>query len=92
VVITMTGIVQGLRLHTGVTSLVTTAHGLLLLVKLAAVAGMLRLAARNRSMLVQTPDHGPRAGLLVARTSALESVFGLLVIVLTAALVAVTPD
>jgi hypothetical protein len=43
-------------------------------------------------MLVQTPDHGPRAGLLVARTSALESVFGLLVIVLTAALVAVTPD
>jgi copper transport protein len=92
VVITVTGIVQGLRLHTGVTSLVTTAHGLLLLVKLAAVAGMLRLAARNRSMLVQTPDHGPRAGLLVARTSALESVFGLLVIVLTAALVAVTPD
>ena len=94
-VLAVTGVVQTARLHGGVTTLFTSGHGLLLLVKIALVAAMVRLAARNRRALAghasaeMSDDRRVRA--LLVRTSLTETAYGIGVIALTAVLVAVTP-
>lgn len=95
VVIVATGMVQTVRLHSGVSTLVTSPHGLLLLAKIALVGGMVRLAARNRRVLAARPvdqadDVRPVHDLLV-RTTLSEVGMGFMVVLVTAVLVAVTP-
>ena len=91
-----TGVVQTARLHGGVTTLVTGAHGVLLLLKIALVALMIRLAARNRGVLAghatATLTDDRRTRELLVRTSLTETAYGLGIVALTAVLVAVTPD
>lgn len=94
-VIAVTGVVQTVRLHPSVSTLLTSSHGLLLLGKIALVGAMIRLAARNRKVLARhaigaTADDR-RAREVLVRTTLSEVGMGLAVIVLTAVLVAVTP-
>ncbi|MCE2817873.1 MAG: copper resistance protein CopC/CopD [Ilumatobacteraceae bacterium] len=95
IVLVITGAIQMLRLHSGVTTVFTSSHGLLLLVKVLIVVLMLRLAAKNRSLLMrktrtsQTSPSRLRAQLM--RSTLLESAMGTVVIVLTATLVAISP-
>jgi copper transport protein len=94
-VIVGTGVVQSLRLHGGIATLFTTGHGRLLLLKIAVVAAMLKVADINRRRLLR-PDAGdPRAAArrrdLLVRASLTEAVAGGLVVAVTAALVAANP-
>jgi putative copper export protein len=95
IVLVITGVIQMTRLHYGVSTLFTSTHGLLLLGKLIIVALMLRLAAKNRSVLVRktsaslTNPLKLRAQLM--RSTLIESAMGIVVIVLTATLVAISP-
>jgi copper transport protein len=94
-VIALTGVIQTVRLHGNPVNLLSNAHGLLLIAKIAAVAVMIRLAARNRETLRRhrtagvTNNERPRDLLLRATTT--EVVFGFGVLAITAILVAVTP-
>lgn len=94
-VIVVTGVVQTARLHGGFTTLFTSSHGVLLLLKAALVAAMVRIAARNRSVLravetaAMTDDRRTRE--VIVRNSLTETAYGLGVVALTAVLVAVTP-
>jgi len=95
IVLVITGVIQMTRLHYGVSTLFTSTHGLLLLGKLIIVALMLRLAAKNRSVLMRktsvslTNPLKLRAQLM--RSTLIESAMGTVVIVLTATLVAISP-
>jgi copper transport protein len=95
IVLVITGVIQMTRLHYGVSTLFTSTHGLLLLGKLIIVALMLRLAAKNRSVLMWktsaslTNPLKLRAHLM--RSTLIESAMGMVVIVLTATLVAISP-
>ena len=88
-VIIATGVIQTARLHGGLTTLITTAHGRVLLVKIAVVATMLKFADRNRRMLADTPQPGGdrrlRRDITVAALT--ETGIGLAVVALTAILV-----
>lgn len=88
-VIVGTGIVQALRLHTGITTLVTTTHGRLLVLKIALVVGMLRIADLNRRRLERRrgPDPRPMVSTRLVRASLTEAAVGALVVAVTAALV-----
>lgn len=88
-VIVATGVVQTARLHGGVTTLFTTGHGRLLLVKVAIVAVMLRVADRNRRLLSVARDQMPPARLRrqLTATALSEVAIGLVVIAVTAVLV-----
>ena len=96
IVIAATGTVQTLRLHGVSLSIITSAHGLLLLTKIAVVAAMVWLAAHNRRILsdprLSHDNHAARARTLLVRTTTTEVVAGLIVISLTAILVAVSPS
>ena len=95
VVLVITGAIQMVRLHSGVTTIFTSSHGLLLLAKVSIVIFMLRLAAKNRNILIRksgAPLTNPlklRAQLV--RSTLIESAMGAVVIVLTATLVAISP-
>lgn len=95
IVLVVTGAIQMLRLHSGVTTVFTSSHGLLLLAKVSIVVLMLRLAAKNRNLLIrktgtsQTSPSRLRAQLM--RSTLIESAMGTVVIVLTATLVAISP-
>jgi copper transport protein len=95
IVLVITGAIQMLRLHSGITTIFTSSHGLLLFAKVAIVVLMLRLAAKNRSLLMrktrtsQTSPSRLRAQLM--RSTLIESAMGTAVIVLTATLVAISP-
>jgi copper transport protein len=95
IVLVITGVIQMTRLHYGVSTLFTSTHGLLLLGKLIIVALMLRLAAKNRIVLMRktsaslTNPLKLRAQLM--RSTLIESAMGMVVIVLTATLVAISP-
>lgn len=88
-VIVGTGIVQALRLHTGILTLVTTTHGRLLVLKIALVVGMLRIADLNRRRLERRRGPEPRATVSprLVRASLTEAAVGALVVAVTAALV-----
>lgn len=94
-VIAVTGLIQTGRLHSGGFSLVTSSHGLLILAKVVVVGAMLLLAARNRRLLLDerslTPQFAGRTRQLVVSATVNEVLCGLLVLGLTAVLVAVTP-
>jgi copper transport protein len=95
IILVITGAIQMLRLHSGVTTIFTSSHGLLLLAKVSIVVLMLRLAAKNRNLLMRktrtslTNPSRLRAQLM--RSTLLESAMGTVVIVLTATLVAISP-
>lgn len=84
-----TGVIQTARLHGGITSLFTTSHGRLLLVKILVVASMLKFADRNRRMLGEPSrpggDRRLRRDLTV--TALAETGIGLVVVAVTAVLV-----
>ena len=88
IAIVATGVIQSLRLHHGVSSLFTTTHGQLLLLKVLIVGAMVWLASRNRASLPQSNDLSEKAALqlrqTLVRSTALESVLALVVLVLTA--------
>jgi copper transport protein len=94
-VIAVTGVVQALRLHGNPVNLISSTHGAILAGKVVLVALMIRLAARNRSIL----DKGRKAALtnddrsrdLLVRATTSEIAFGVGVLGVTAVLVAVTP-
>lgn len=96
IVLVVTGAIQMFRLHSGITTIFTSSHGLLLLAKVSIVVLMLRLAAKNRSILVRktsaslTNPLKLRAQLM--RSTLIESAMGTVVIVLTATLVAISPS
>ena len=95
IVLVITGAIQMLRLHSGVTTVFTSSHGLLLLAKVSIVVLMLRLAAKNRNLLIRktgTSQTGPsRLRAQLMRSTLIESAMGTVVIVLTATLVAISP-
>jgi copper transport protein len=88
IAIVATGVIQTLRLHHGVSSLFTTTHGLLLLLKVLIVGAMVWLASRNRASLPQSNDLSEKAAHrlrhTLVRSTALESALALVVLGLTA--------
>lgn len=91
IAIVVTGVIQTLRLHGDIVSLFTETHGRILLLKIAAVAVMLKIADINRKRLLHrlepdTPQTERRISLLW-RASITEVVTGGIVIAITAALV-----
>ena len=92
IVILVTGVIQSLRLHGGITTLFSTTHGVLLLVKIAVVLLMVKFAAKNRQTVATqvrrgTPLSESTKAQLV-RSSLREAATGLVVIGVTSALVA----
>lgn len=92
IVILVTGVMQSLRLHGGITTLFSTTHGLLLLVKIAVVLIMVKFAAKNRQTIATQVRRGSplsestKAHLI--RASLFEASIGLVVIGITSVLVA----
>lgn len=88
--IAITGFIQSVRLHHGVSSLFTTTHGQLLLIKVLIVGVMLWMASRNRALLPQSHDLSEKDALLLrqtlVRSAAFESVLAFVVLGLTAIL------
>lgn len=90
VAIVITGVIQSIRLHHGVSSLFSTTHGQLLLIKVLIVGVMVWLASRNRASLPQSNNLSEKDALLLrqtlVRSTALESLLALVVLGLTAVL------
>lgn len=90
-VIVATGVVQTIRLHGGITTLVSQTHGRVLLLKIVAVAVMLTLANTSRrlnlSRIADEPARLATRRRQLARASLVEGVVGGLVVAITAALV-----
>jgi copper transport protein len=91
ITIIVTGVIQTLRLHGGITTLFTSSHGRILLLKLVVVALMLKVGDINRRRLIRyagSPSVAidKRRALLV-RASFTEAAIGATVVALTAALV-----
>lgn len=89
-----TGVIQTLRLHGGITTLFTTSHGRLLIVKILFVSAMLKVGDINRRRLLHSLPTSDlmiekRKNLLV-RASTTEAIVGAIVIAITAALVTST--
>jgi copper transport protein len=95
IVLVITGAIQMLRLHSGVTTIFTSSHGLLLLAKVSIVVLMLRLATKNRNLLMRktgtSHTNTSRLRAQLVRSTLIESAMGTVVIVLTATLVAISP-
>lgn len=96
VLIVITGSIQTLRLHGNPLSLFANSHGLLLLLKIALVGFMLWLAYGNEQIVQRFQLS--RSGSLtqsrdrLRRASITELLIGLIVILVTAVLVNVTPN
>lgn len=88
-VIIATGVVQTARLHGGITTLFSTTHGRVLLVKIAIVASMLKVADKNRRMLDDPQRLGGERRLRrdVTVTALTETGIGIVVVAVTAILV-----
>lgn len=89
--IIVTGVIQTLRLHGGITTLFTSSHGRILLLKLLVVSLMLKVGDINRRRIValsqsQTVATERKKNLLV-RASYTEATIGAVVIAITAVLV-----
>ena len=93
--IVVTGSIQSLRLHGNPVSLLSNSHGLLLLLKILLVGIMLRLAYGNERIVqrFQVSSSGSLAQSRnrLRRASITELLIGLIVILVTAILVNVTP-
>lgn len=94
VAIIATGVIQTLRLHGGITTLFTTTHGRVLLLKILCVAAMLKVGDINRRRLLrQLPSTellADRRRALLVRASTTEAAIGGVVVAVTAALVTST--
>jgi copper transport protein len=91
IAIVVTGVIQTLRLHGDIVSLFTETHGRILLLKIAVVGVMLKIADINRKRLLRrldpdAPQTEKRISLLW-RASITEVATGGIVIAITAALV-----
>ncbi len=91
ITIVATGVIQTLRLHTGVSTLFTSTHGRLLLLKILCVAAMLKVGDINRRRLLrELPSSdvvAERRRRLLVRASITEASIGAVVIAVTAVLV-----
>ena len=94
--IVITGSIQTLRLHGNPLSLFANSHGLLLLLKIALVGFMLWLAYGNEQIVqrFQLSQSGSltQSRERLRRASITELLVGLIVILVTAILVNVTPN
>lgn len=94
-IIALTGVIQTVRLHGNPVNLLSSTHGVLLIAKVAAVAAMIRLAARNRETLRRHHKaalaSGEKSRGLLLRATTTEVLWGFGVLAITAVLVAVTP-
>ena len=92
----VTGIAQTVRLHSSLSNLFGSAHGRLLLLKVALVLGMLKLASINQRVLRDASRHAhgtpAQQRRRLTRASAIEALVGLAVIAVTAALVSASFD
>lgn len=92
VVIVVTGVIQTVRLHGSLTTLLTTTHGLVLIGKVVVVGVMLRLGARNHQLLARWSGRGDTRSVptryALIRASVVESACAVVVVALTAILVA----
>lgn len=88
-VIIGTGVIQTARLHGGVVSLFSSTHGRVLLVKIAVVAAMLKVADRNRRLLSASSQavNERRLRRDITATALAETGIGLVVVAVTAVLV-----
>lgn len=90
-IIVVTGVVQSARLHGGLGSIFTTPHGRLLLLKLAAFAFIVWLAARNRRTLFTTESRTLGRPVAtrreIVKASLIEVGLGIVVLVVSAAMV-----
>jgi copper transport protein len=91
ITIIVTGVIQTLRLHSGITTLFTSSHGQILLLKLVVVALMLKVGDINRRRLLRyagSPSVAiERKRALLVRASCTEAAIGAVVVAVTAALV-----
>lgn len=94
IAIITTGVIQTLRLHGGITTLFTTTHGRVLLLKILCVAAMLKVGDINRRRLLrQLPTSellADRRRALLVRASTTEAALGGIVVAITTALVTST--
>lgn len=94
ITIIVTGVIQTLRLHSGITTLFTSSHGQILLLKLLAVSLMLKVGDINRRRLIRYADSpsvaSERKRALLVRASYTEAAIGAIVVAITAALVTAT--
>jgi putative copper export protein len=92
----ITGVIQTLRLHGNITTLLTQSHGRWLLLKLVLVAAMLKIGDINRRRLLRklpTDESGVANRVaLLRRASITEIVNGGLVMLVTAVLVSSSFD
>ena len=91
ITIIVTGVIQTLRLHGGITTLFTSSHGRILLLKLVVVALMLKVGDINRRRLIRYASFQgvaiDRKRALLVRASYTETTIGAVVVALTAVLV-----
>lgn len=91
ITILVTGVIQTLRLHGGITTLFTSTHGRVLLSKLLVVSLMLKVGDINRRRIVvlsQSPTVAvERRKNMLVRASYTEAAIGAVVIAITAVLV-----
>jgi copper transport protein len=95
VALSITGLVQLLRMYTNPLAIFTSMHGLLLVLKLCIVAGMIYLAAKNRQSLVDSLNFEGRTARLTRRKlmqfSLIEIGLGTAILGVTAILVGLSP-
>lgn len=94
IVILVTGVIQSLRLHGGISTLFSSTHGVLLLVKIAVVLLMVKFAAKNRQTIATQIRRGSplteSTKAQLVRSSLFEASTGLVVIGITSVLVTAT--
>jgi copper transport protein len=94
-VLSITGIVQLLRMYPNPFNVFTSAHGLLLVTKIFIVVGMIYLAAQNRTSLLSVIEDSPRQQRIsrrhIMQFSLIEIVLGAAVLVTTAVMVNISP-
>ncbi len=96
IALVVTGVIQTLRLHGGIGSLFTESHGRLLLLKIALVAVTLRLGNINRkrvsSKMMENPHIFDTRMAVLLRMGTMETVSGVGILAVTAALVGASLD
>lgn len=96
IVVAVTGAIQTIRLHGSMNSLLTSTHGLLLLLKMSLVAIIILFAARNRKMLRAAQEGDSRSNArtksLLVKSALKETAVAALVLAVTAILVGASLD
>lgn len=96
IVVAVTGLIQTVRLHGSITTLFTSTHGMLLLLKIFLVGIIIRLAARNRKILRTTQESDSSSNThtksVLVRSALKETTIALVVLAVTAFLVGASLD